>query len=92
MSQSKHAPRGRTMYSTTAASVDEARAAWVTASRDDELDRWHELYDRVVPAPETSLTTLERYRAGWPGRDADERARYRELDACTTQATRPADS
>ena len=79
------------MSSTTAASVDEARAAWVTASRDDELDRWHELYDRVVPAPETSLTSRERW-TGWLARprSAEERARYRELDPCTTQAARPA--
>ena len=63
--------------------VDQARAAWITASRDAELDRWHELYDRVVPAPLTSMTTRERYDAGWAARDADERARYRELDACS---------
>jgi hypothetical protein len=63
--------------------VDQARTAWVTASRDAELDRWHELYDRVVPAPLTSMTTRERYDAGWAARDADERARYRELDACS---------
>lgn len=65
----------------TPASAGEARAAWATASRDDELDRWHELYDAALPAPLTSMTTAERYRAGWPPRSADERARYRELDA-----------
>ena len=27
------------------------------------------------------MTTRERYEAGWPARDADERARYHELDA-----------
>ena len=63
-----------------AGSVDQARAAWATASRDAELDRWNALYDRAVPAPVTSMTTRERYLAGWPARDADERARYRELD------------
>jgi hypothetical protein len=66
-----------------AVSADQARTAWATASRDTELDRWHERCDRAVPAPLTSMTTRERYDAGWPARDADERARYRELDACS---------
>ena len=66
-----------------AASVDEARAAWATAPRDAELDRWDALYDAAVPVttPQTAMTTWERHEAGWPARDADERARYRELDA-----------
>ena len=68
-----------------AGSVDEARTAWATAHRDAELDRWNELYDRAVPAPLTSMTTWERYQGGWPARDADERARYRELDQCSAQ-------
>jgi len=63
-----------------AASIDQARAAWATAPRDTELARWHELYDRAVPAPATSMSTRERWLAGWSARDADERARYRELD------------
>ena len=66
-----------------AGSVDQARAAWVTAPRDAELDRWHELYDVAVPAPLTAMTTWERHEAGWPARDADERARYRELGQCS---------
>jgi hypothetical protein len=69
------------LSSTGPDAVSEARAAWATASRDSELDRWHELYDAVVPAPQTAMTTWERHAAGWPARDADERARYRELDA-----------
>ena len=35
--------------------------------------------------PLTALTTWERHEAGWPARDADERARYRELDQCSGQ-------
>jgi len=31
---------------------DEARAAWATASRDTELDRWRDLYALAVPDPE----------------------------------------
>jgi hypothetical protein len=62
-------------------STDEARAAWATASRDTKLDRWHDLYD--VAMPQTSHTTRERYIAGYPPRDLDESARYRELDAAT---------
>ena len=31
--------------------VDQARAAWATAPRDGELDRWRELYDLAVPRP-----------------------------------------
>ena len=34
-----------------AVSVDQARAAWATAPRDSELDRWRELYDLAVPRP-----------------------------------------
>lgn len=68
-----------------ASSVDQARAAWATAPRDRELDAWQELYDKAVPAPATSLTTHERYLGGWPARDAEERARYRELDAAQPQ-------
>ena len=66
-----------------AANVDDARAAWATAHRDAELDRWNALSDAAVPvtAPQTSMTIWERHEAGWPARDADERARYRELDA-----------
>ena len=64
-------------------SVGQARAAWATAPRDAELDRWNALYDRVVPAPQTAMTVWERHAAGWPARDADELARYRELDACS---------
>ena len=67
----------------TPASVDQARAAWSTAPRDAELDRWNALYDAAVPAPLTEMTTWERHEAGWPARDADERARYAELDQCT---------
>jgi hypothetical protein len=67
------------------AGVDRARAAWATASRDTELARWHELYDRAVPAPATSMTARERWLAGWPARDADERARYRELDQASAR-------
>ena len=63
--------------------ADQARATWATASRDTELDRWHELYDLAVPAPLTAMTTWERHEAGYPARDADERARYRELDQCS---------
>jgi hypothetical protein len=40
----------------------------------------------AVPAPQTAMTTWERHEAGWPARDADERARYHELDV----AERPA--
>jgi hypothetical protein len=36
---------------TTARTVEQARMAWVTASRDTELDRWQELYDLAVPRP-----------------------------------------
>jgi hypothetical protein len=39
------APPGRP----AAVTVDQARAAWATASRDTELDRWQELYDLTVP-------------------------------------------
>ena len=66
-----------------AASIDQARAAWVTAPRDAELDRWNALYDVAVPAPPPQMTIWERYEAGWPARGADERARYRELDQCS---------
>lgn len=31
--------------------VEQARVAWLTASRDTELDRWQELYDLAVPRP-----------------------------------------
>ena len=65
-----------------AGSVDQARAAWATAPRDAELDQWNALYDVAVPAPPPQMTTWERYAAGWPARDADERARYAELDQC----------
>jgi hypothetical protein len=68
-----------------APAVDQARAAWATASRDSELARWHELYDAVVSAPQTAMTTAERYAAGWPARDSDERTRYRELDQCSAR-------
>ena len=34
-----------------AVTVDQARAAWATAPRDSELDRWRELYDLAVPRP-----------------------------------------
>ena len=74
-----------TLSGTGPDAASEARAAWATASRDTELDRWHELYDRAVPAPATSLTTRERGLAGWPARDADERARYRELDQASAR-------
>ena len=69
-------------------SVDQARAAWATAPRDAELDRWNALYDVAVPVtePQTSMTTRERYLAGWPARDAGEQARYRELDQCSSRA------
>jgi len=69
-----------TLSGTGPDAASQARAAWATASRDDELARWHALYDRAVPAPATSMTARERWLAGWPARDADERARYRELD------------
>ena len=70
-----------------AGSVDQARAAWATAPRDAELDRWNALYDVAVPdtEPLTSMTAWERYTAGWPARDADERARYAELDQCSVR-------
>jgi hypothetical protein len=74
-----------TLSGTGPDAVSQARAAWAIASRDDELARWNALYDRAVPAPATSMTTWERYEAGWPARDADERARYRELDQCGTR-------
>jgi hypothetical protein len=32
-----------------AVTEDQARAAWATAPRDSELDRWRELYDLAVP-------------------------------------------
>lgn len=32
-------------------SIEQARAAWATASRDAELARWRELYDAAVPRP-----------------------------------------
>ena len=64
-------------------SVDQARAAWATAPRDAELDRWNALYDVAVPTPPPpQMTIWERYAAGWPARDAGERARYAELDQC----------
>jgi hypothetical protein len=66
-----------------AASAGQARAAWATALRDAEPGRWNALYDRAVPAPQTAMTVWERHAAGWPARDADELARYRELDACS---------
>jgi hypothetical protein len=72
-----------TLSGTGPDAVSQARAAWATAPRDAELDRWNALCDRAVPAPATSMTTRERYEAGWPARDADERARYRELDQCS---------
>ena len=55
---------------------------------DNELDRWQELYDQAVPAPEpqTSMTVHERYLGGWPARSSDERDRYRELDAASRSA------
>jgi hypothetical protein len=34
---------------TAARTVDQARAAWATAPRDTELDRWRELYALAVP-------------------------------------------
>ena len=74
-------PAAAGVVSSPPGSVDQARAAWATAPRDAELGRWHELYDVAVPAPLTAMTTWERHEAGWPARDADERARYRELDA-----------
>jgi len=67
-----------------APTAGQARAAWATASRDTELDRWHELYALAVPL--TAMTTWERHEAGFPPRDADERARYRELDQCGARA------
>ena len=73
------------MIVNTTTSVDQARAAWATAPRGTELDRWNALYDVAVPVPRTALTTWERYTAGWPARSADERNRYRELDACSTR-------
>jgi len=73
-----------TLSGTGPDAVSGARAAWAAASRDDELARWHELYARAVPAPATSMSTRERWLAGWPGRDADERARYRELDVAAS--------
>ena len=66
-----------------APTVDQARAAWATASRDTELDRWHELYALAVPL--TAMTTWERHEAGFPPRDADERARYAGRDQCSGQ-------
>jgi hypothetical protein len=32
-----------------AVTAGQARAAWATAPRDSELDRWRELYDLAVP-------------------------------------------
>lgn len=74
-----------------AASIDQAQAAWATAPRDAELDRWNALYDVAVPAtpPLTAMTTWERHEAGWPARDADERARYREFDQCSPRREAP---
>jgi hypothetical protein len=31
--------------------LQQARTAWLTASRDDELDRWRDLYELAVPRP-----------------------------------------
>jgi hypothetical protein len=59
------------------ATVGQARTAWATASRDTEL------YALAVPL--TAMTTWERHEAGFPPRDAGERARYRELDQCSAR-------
>ena len=32
-----------------AVSIERARAAWATAHRDSELDRWRELYALAIP-------------------------------------------
>ena len=31
--------------------AERARLAWLSASRDTELDRWRDLYDQMVPRP-----------------------------------------
>jgi len=36
--------------------------------------------------PLTAMTTWERHEAGYPPRDAEERARYRELDTARPEA------
>ena len=43
--------------------VQQARTAWLTASRDNERDRWNELYDLVVPRPWPEAAEAERSAA-----------------------------
>ena len=43
--------RPATAAARPAVSIERARAAWVTAPLDSELDRWRELYALAVPAP-----------------------------------------
>jgi hypothetical protein len=52
-----------------AGSVDQARAAWATAGRDDELARWAELYELAVTRPE-----IDPPEAGFGPGDATGRA------------------
>jgi len=40
-----------TVTARPAVRIERARAAWATAPRDGELDRWRELYALAVPAP-----------------------------------------
>ncbi len=48
-------PRTTTRHDRAAAehayALQQARLAWLTASRDDELDRWREFYELAVPRP-----------------------------------------
>ena len=43
--------RPATVTARPAVSIERARAAWATAPRDSELDRWRELYALAVPGP-----------------------------------------
>ena len=48
-------PGGAPAPTATARTVEQARMAWVTASRDTELDRWRELYGLAVPRPRPEM-------------------------------------
>jgi hypothetical protein len=60
------------------ARAGQARTARATAARAGELTLCNALCDQAVPL--TAMTTWERHQAGYPPRDAGERARYREFD------------
>jgi len=53
----------RDRASQNACAIAQARTAWLTASRDDELDRWQELYELAVPRPRPAAADAGRSAA-----------------------------